>query len=242
MTIGESDSSAITGIQADLKTFSALGCFGSSVITSVNAQNTQDIVLRHPVPIAFIKSQIEAVLEDIHPITVKIGRLTDPDTVIAIAETLKKYPGLTIIVQPEAIDRFGKSTVSPAAVVAIRERLFPLAKLITITIDEALLFSAHECAEQQADLRTVAFAMLKITDCVLISNMVSQGHHLHSILATKDGYEKVFNQTNVITNNMNGVACTLASAIAAYAAKGLPITEAVPKAIEYVLAKAMPAS
>ena len=137
LTIAGSDSGGCAGIQADLKTFMALGCYGSSAITALTAQNTQGVRAIFPVSPAFVVEQIEAVLEDIGADVIKIGMLCNASIIEAVALCLKRYPEIPIVLDPVMISQSGHALLESDAVMALREYLFPRAYLLTPNLDEA---------------------------------------------------------------------------------------------------------
>ncbi|HAI75045.1 MAG TPA: bifunctional hydroxymethylpyrimidine kinase/phosphomethylpyrimidine kinase, partial [Microscillaceae bacterium] len=137
LTIAGSDSGGGAGIQADLKTFGALGCFGMSVITALTAQNTTEVRSIHPVPPSFIADQLEAVLSDIGVDAVKVGMLHSPEVIEVVAEKLKKYQVTQLVIDPVMVAKSGDKLLQEEAIDALKSKLIPLALLITPNLPEA---------------------------------------------------------------------------------------------------------
>ena len=153
LTIAGSDSGGGAGIQADLKTFSALGCFGTSVITALTAQNTVTVTGIHPIPPAFIAQQIDAVLTDIGTDAVKIGMLHSPEVITTVADTLHRHQAVNIVLDPVMVAKSGDKLLRDDAVQALKTTLIPLADIITPNLPEAgvLLGRAIMAENQMAD-------------------------------------------------------------------------------------------
>jgi hydroxymethylpyrimidine/phosphomethylpyrimidine kinase len=234
LTIAGSDSGGGAGIQADLKTFAALGCFGTSAITAVTAQNTLGITAIHPISPAMIQSQITAVMDDICPVAIKIGMLPDAETVSIVAETLGKYKEIPIILDPVIKATAGIALANAESIQAMRSQLFPLATLITPNLDEAALFGGCNIVNRD-DMQAVAQTLLSFgSRAVLVKGGHLKGEMLYNAYAHQDGEESIFSYSYIPSPNTHGTGCTLASAIAAYIARGESLVDAIDSAGNYV--------
>ncbi len=235
LTIAGSDSGGGAGIQADLKTFSALGCFGMSVITALTAQNTVAVTGIHPVPAAFIAAQIDAVLSDIGADAVKIGMLHSPEVIRTVAATLKRHNCSPIVLDPVMVAKSGDKLLRDDAVQALKEELLPLATVITPNLPEAsvLLARSVTCREQMKD----ACRDLAALGCstVFLKGGHLQGNEITDLLYDARTRETVeLKSRRVETPNSHGTGCTISSAIAAGLAKGFLLADAVQAAKVYL--------
>jgi len=234
LTIAGTDPSGGAGIQADLKTFASLGCYGMSVITALVAQNTTGVKAIHSVPPDFVKAQLLSVLEDIRPDAIKIGMVHSVALVNVIAEVLEQYPDIPVVFDPVMIATSGDRLIEEDTVNAIMEKLFPLSVLITPNMDEAALLAGIAVVNEQ-DMQE---AITKITGLGVSALLLKGGHlqsqQLTSILADPDGIIKTFTSEKIITKNVHGSGCTLSSAIASFIAREYALTDAVAQAQEYV--------
>lgn len=236
LTIAGSDSGGGAGIQADLKTFSALGCFGMSAITALTAQNTRVVTGILPVPPEFIGQQIDAVMEDIGVDAVKIGMLHSPEVIQMVADKLSQWDCPNVVVDPVMISKSGDKLLLDDAVAALKETLLPLATVITPNLPEAsvLLGRPIETAE---DMPGAAKDLAKLG----VSNVLVKGGHLtgsqsHDLLYESTSQEMIeLPGTRIDTPNSHGTGCTLSSAIAAGLARGLALEEAVKQAKTYII-------
>lgn len=234
LTIAGSDSGGGAGIQADLKTFSALGCFGTSAITAITAQNTLGIFAIHPIPPKIVQKQIIAVMEDIKPLTIKIGMLYSAEITIAVAETLKNYPNIPIIFDPVMSASSGDTLVLKDTVNAFKKYLFPLVTLLTPNLFEAAQLTQQSVTNLE-EVRNAAINLLNYRlKNVLIKGGHLQGDELINFYQNQSGVLQLFKSIKIKTNNLHGTGCTLSSAIAAYLAKGFNLLEAIAKAGEFV--------
>ena len=235
LTIAGSDSGGGAGIQADLKTFSALGVFGMSAVTALTAQNTRQVTGIFPVPPEFIGQQIDAVMEDIGCDAIKIGMLHSPEVIEVVAAKLEQWGCPNVVVDPVMISKSGDKLLRDDAVVALRERLLPLATLITPNLPEAsvLLKEAIETAEQMPGAAR-DLALLGPTG-VLVKGGHLTGQTSHDLLfESTHGTMETFPCDRVETPNSHGTGCTLSSAITAGLARGLGLTQAVAQAKAYI--------
>ena len=233
LSIAGSDSSGGAGIQADIKTIQAHHLFAQTAITALTAQNTTGVYGVLDVEPAFVAQQIDVVFEDIRPDAVKIGMVSSPTIVDAIAEALVRNGATNIVVDPVMVATSGSELSSNEAVVALREKLIPLATVITPNMPEAeVLFGAH--IENAADQERAAVEIARATD---VAVLVKGGHgenDANDVLARPDGTVTWFEGERVDTANTHGTGCTLSSAIACGLAVGKPLEEAVKSAKDYI--------
>lgn len=236
LTIAGSDSSGGAGIQADLKTFSALGVYGASVITALTAQNTQGVAEVLVVPADFVLAQMRAVAADLKVGAIKIGMLGEVAVIEAVAEGLKDFAGVPVVLDPVMVAASGDSLLDPDAVETLRSTLMPLATVITPNLAEAALLLQEPQARNEYEMAGQA---LKLRDgganAVLIKGGHAEGETALDLLF--DGEEPLsFEAPRAETKNTHGTGCTLSAAIAAELAKGATLAEAVEDAKEYVTA------
>jgi hydroxymethylpyrimidine/phosphomethylpyrimidine kinase len=235
LTIAGSDSGGGAGIQADLKTISALGCYGHSVITALTAQNTVGVWGIHPVPSDFVRQQLEAVLSDIGADCVKIGMLFSAGIVDAVAETLQKFQIRSVVLDPVMISTSGNYLLETDAIDRLKTKLFPLTTVLTPNLAEAeALVGRH--IRTIADMEAAARQLAQLgCQAVLV-----KGGHLEAEQSTDVLYESFSGQLShysaprIETNNTHGTGCTLSSAIAAYLAQGLELAPAIGEAKTYL--------
>lgn len=231
LTIAGSDCSGGAGIQADLKAFSAHGCYGASVITSVVAENTSRVISVFNVPVSEIELQIDAVFEDVEINAVKLGMLPTAEIIEAVAEKLRQYKPAHIVCDPVLVATSGDALSESGTAAAFRERLFPLADVITPNIPEAAAISGIEIRTPD-DMRTAAKALAEAGAKAVL---VKGGHLTENALdILYDGGFSEFTSRRVNSPNTHGTGCTLSSAIAANLALGHGLTEAVGLAKEYI--------
>lgn len=234
LTIAGTDPTGGAGIQADLKTFAALGCYGMSVVTALVAQNTCGVREIHSIPPDFVRAQLLAVLEDIRPDAIKIGMVHSVELVNVIADVLKEYQDIPMIFDPVMISTSGHRLIERDTIEAIKTKLFPLAALITPNMDEASLLAGIQ-VKTLADMQTAAVAIMDMKPgALLLKGGHLQSDIITSILVNQVGFIKTFESQKIITNNMHGSGCTLSSAIASFIARGYSLEDAVANAQEYV--------
>ena len=232
LTIAGSDSGGGAGIQADLKSFSAMGVYGASVITAVTAQNTSAVTAIHPIPDDVVAAQIDAVLSDIKVDTIKIGMLGTPSLIATVAKALDRFEG-PIVLDPVMIAKSGAVLLEDSAMDALKKHLFPHAALITPNLPEAakLLGRAEQSEDDLIDqvegLRALG------ARAVLI-----KGGHGSSDTCTdwliSDDAPQSFDSPRINTRNTHGTGCSYSSAIAAGLAKGMNVTDAVATAHQWL--------
>ncbi|RYJ42098.1 bifunctional hydroxymethylpyrimidine kinase/phosphomethylpyrimidine kinase [Flavobacterium beibuense] len=234
LTIAGTDPSGGAGIQADLKTFSALGCYGMSVITALVAQNTTGVRAIHNVPAEFVQQQLDAIMDDIRPDAIKIGMVHTPQLVEVIANTLKRYPDIPIVFDPVMVATSGDKLIEDATIEVIVSLLFPLVTLITPNTDEASLL-ANMTIETVAQMQQAGEVIAQMgCKALLMKGGHLKSEQLTSILINKSGIVSTYISDKVDTNNVHGSGCTLSSAIASYLARGEKLQDAVALAKEYI--------
>jgi hydroxymethylpyrimidine/phosphomethylpyrimidine kinase len=234
VTIAGSDSSGGAGIQADLKTFSALGVYGASVITALTAQNTLGVTGIHDVPPAFIAAQIDAVFSDLAVDAVKIGMLSRVSTIEAVAAGLDRHRARHVVLDPVMVATSGDRLLAAEAVEALRRLLIPRAELITPNLPEAAALLDTALATDEAGMRRQAEALLaRGAKAVLIKGGHSDRPESTDLLVDGSGVTRLA-APRIATENTHGTGCTLSSAVAAGLAKGLPLIEAAREAKDYV--------
>jgi hydroxymethylpyrimidine/phosphomethylpyrimidine kinase len=232
MTIAGSDSGGGAGIQADLKTFAALGVYGTSALTAITAQNTVGVTAVHEIPAEVIAAQIEAVIGDIGADAVKTGMLSSSAIVEVVAQELKRHGVERLVVDPVMIAKSGDPLLKQEAVEALRACLIPLATVVTPNIPEAEVLTGLTITSQE-DMRRAAQQILGMG----ARGVVVKGGHLEGPATDLfyDGSDfQEFTAPRINTVNTHGTGCTFASAIAAGLARGLPVVDAVGQAKEYV--------
>ncbi|WP_027855334.1 bifunctional hydroxymethylpyrimidine kinase/phosphomethylpyrimidine kinase [Marinobacterium litorale] len=237
LTIAGSDSGGGAGIQADLKTFSALSVFGASVITALTAQNTREVRAIHDVPPAFIADQLNAVLDDLTVNAVKIGMLSRPETIQTIATIVRERSLDNVVLDPVMVAKSGDKLLADEAIDALRSELLPLATLITPNLPEASVLLGVDEANDSDAMREHAAALLSFGPrAVLIKggHLSDSGSEESSDLLLNAHRERWLPAKRIQTRNTHGTGCTLSSAIAAGLAKGLDIDIAVEQAKAYI--------
>ena len=234
LTIAGSDPSGGAGIQADLKTFSALGVYGASVITALTAQNTTGVTGVHKVPADFIRMQFDAVASDLAINAVKTGMLGDVETVLMVAALLRKLKPAHLVADPVMVATSGDRLLDDNAIVAVREALIPLASIITPNLPEAAALLELPEAQSEAEMRDHARRLLGFgCGAVLLKGGHGQTAEAIDVLATAEG-ELTFSRPRLVTRNTHGTGCTMSAAIAAGLAQGCDLEESVQSAKEFV--------
>jgi hydroxymethylpyrimidine/phosphomethylpyrimidine kinase len=235
LTIAGSDSGGGAGIQADLKTIAANGCYGSSVITAVTAQNTLAVTAVHPVPLDCVQQQLDAVLSDIGTDAVKIGMLYSAELIERIAEQLRRFAVNNIVLDPVMVATSGDPLLRDDAVAALKKYLIPLADIITPNLPEAGVLLGREM-DVNEDLEQAAVRIATLgCDTVLIKGGHHQDRNSDDLLYLGDEKRSVvLRGRRVDTKNTHGTGCTLSSAIASFLARGRTMEEAVCLAKEYI--------
>ena len=231
LTIAGSDSGGGAGIQADLKTFSAIGCYGMSVITALTAQNTRGVIGIHAVPPAFAVQQIEAVFTDIGADAVKIGMLYSAALIEAVAEALKKHGAQKIVLDPVMVAQSGDKLLQDDAVDAIKAHLMPMADVVTPNIPEASVLTGQALKNwKDAERAAKTLAELGSRSILIKGGHGAENKSTDLLFLVRENRFIRLDAERIETRNNHGTGCTLSSAIAAYLAKGNDIEAAVQKA------------
>jgi hydroxymethylpyrimidine/phosphomethylpyrimidine kinase len=234
LTIAGSDSGAGAGIQADLKTFAALGVYGTSVITAVTAQNTLGVRAVFNLPPESVAAQIDAVFDDFNVAAVKIGMLGDLQIVEAVAEALLRHRPRFIVLDPVMIASSGESLIAPEALAAMKARLFPIVDCLTPNLAEASALLGKAVANDEAEMIAQGRAILALGP----RTALVKGGHLESIeavdLLVMEGRVRRYAGPRALTRNLHGTGCTLSAALAAQIVMGRELGEAVGAAKAFV--------
>lgn len=235
LSIAGSDSGGGAGIQADLKTFSALGCYGMTAIAAITVQNTLGVTGIHSIPVDILRGQIDAVVEDIGVDAVKIGMLATPEVVCAVADALRRHKLTPVVLDPVMVATSGDRLIAAETKDVLVRELFPLATVVTPNLDEASLLIGRTIDGIDA-LEDAARDLLALgAPAVLVKGGHLPGDWVVDLLARKDGLRRTLESPRIATHNGHGTGCTLSSAIAAYLAQGLPLEDAVADARSYIL-------
>jgi hydroxymethylpyrimidine/phosphomethylpyrimidine kinase len=236
LTIAGSDSSGGAGIQADLKTFAALGVYGASVITALTAQNTRGVSGIHPVPADFVAAQLEAVFSDLDIGAVKIGMVADVAIIDAITATLRRVRPKAVVLDPVMVATSGDRLLGVGAVDALKTKLIPLASIITPNLPEAAALLNEEIASSADAIEAQARRLLALgARAVLIKGGHGEGPESVDYLLTQNSVETL-SAPRIATQNTHGTGCSLSSAIAAGLAKGEDLAIAVRNAKAFISA------
>lgn len=233
LTIAGSDSSGGAGIQADLKTFSALNVYGASVVTAVTAQNTKGVTGVEDISAGMIRAQMDAVFADLQVNAVKIGMVSRTETIECIAAGLRGF-GKPVVMDPVMVATSGDRLLQEDAIEGLRTLLLPLALLATPNLPEAALLSGGQIAETRGQVIQQAETILKSgVGAVLIKGGHAGGSKSVDILLGPTGVEE-FSMPRIETTSDHGTGCTLASAITAHLALGYPLVDAIGLAKDYL--------
>jgi hydroxymethylpyrimidine/phosphomethylpyrimidine kinase len=226
LTIAGSDSGGGAGIQADLKTFMALGVHGTSAVTCLTAQNPQRVAAVHPVPVEFLRAQLECVLEGLEPSAVKTGMLFSRPLIDAVASFWKSLPGIPLVVDPVMISTSGAQLLDPKAMRSLCDNLLPLARVVTPNVDEAGILVGRKLRTLE-DLREASRQIYRQFGCAALL----KGGHLGSSLATDilfDGEKEVMLSAPFVRGvATHGTGCTYSAAITAGLALGCDLEKSV---------------
>lgn len=234
LSIAGSDSGGGAGIQADIKTISALGCFATTAITAVTVQNTQGVKGIHSVPVDIVIAQIEAVMQDIEPSAIKIGMLDRAELILAIADKLRAYPSLPIVLDPVMVATSGHRLTTDNTLAALKEELCPLSTILTPNLDEAAILYGKEIASLE-EMKIAARDLLKYgSQSVLLKGGHLKSDKLFNVLSMRSGEDYIYPSAYIATNNTHGTGCSLSSALASFLALGYSLQEAVTSANAYV--------
>lgn len=238
LSIAGSDSGGGAGIQADIKTCAALGCYGMTAITAITVQNTLGVTGIHSIPLETVRGQIDAVVEDIGVDAVKIGMLATPDVVSVVADAIRRYKIRNVVLDPVMVATSGDRLIAPETAQVLVKELFPLATVITPNLDEAAMLLGRGIDGIAALDQAVADLLALNAPAVLLKGGHLSGELVMDVLG-QQGQSPVqylrLQSQRIATHNGHGTGCTLSSAIASYLALGLPLTEAVAEARSYIL-------
>jgi hydroxymethylpyrimidine/phosphomethylpyrimidine kinase len=235
LTIAGSDSGGGAGIQADLKTIAANGCYGMSVITALTAQNTTGVSGIHAVPVDFVAAQMEAVLADIGVDAVKIGMLFSPELIRTVAENLQKFEVGTIILDPVMIAQSGDKLLQEEAIEALKQYLIPMAELITPNLPEASVLLGREIfTTATIETAVVELSAMGCTNVLIKGGHMETGDSDDYLYLGREKRTVILPGKRIETRNNHGTGCTLSSAIASFIAKGETVESAVRHAKEYI--------
>ena len=234
LSIAGSDSGGGAGIQADLKTLAALGCYGMTAITALTAQNTLGVRAIHPVPVEMLRDQIDAVVEDIGVDAVKIGMLHGAETVRVVASAIRRHALQRVVLDPVMTATSGAVLIDDAAITMLVDELFPLASLVTPNLDEAALLVGSPL-DGEAAMEAAARRLLRMgAQAVLLKGGHLAAETVSDLLLARDAAPYWMRAPRIHSNNTHGTGCTLSSAIAAHLALGMPLSQAFESAHRYV--------
>ncbi|MBO7312692.1 MAG: bifunctional hydroxymethylpyrimidine kinase/phosphomethylpyrimidine kinase [Alistipes sp.] len=236
LSIAGSDSSGGAGIQADLKTFSALGVYGATAITAITAQNTQGVHSQLAIDPQMVYDQIVAVIDDLHPSFIKIGMLSNADIVMVVAKALSRF-SIPVILDPVIVSSTGHRLLSIEAQEIIKSQLLPLSMLVTPNIPEMEALANHsvDTYEHKVEASKILFDFG--ATAILLKGGHEDGDTKSDILFTnsESGIEStIFTSESITTRNTHGTGCTLSSAITAFMARGYDIVEAISEAKRFI--------
>ena len=233
LTIAGSDSSAGAGVQADLKTFAALGVYGTCAVTAITAQSTRGVSGVQDVSPEMVAAQIDAVVEDIRPDAVKTGMLASGPIIEVVAAKVREHGLPNLVVDPVMAAKSGDRLLREEAVAALREALLPLCTVVTPNLPEAEVLTGREIVTDE-DVRRAAEEIVGLgAGAVVVKGGHRAGADAVDILYDGSTFQ-VYSAPRVDTTSTHGTGCTFASAIAAYLARGEPLAEAVGHAKEYL--------
>ncbi|RDI10949.1 bifunctional hydroxymethylpyrimidine kinase/phosphomethylpyrimidine kinase [Comamonas sp. AG1104] len=238
LSIAGSDSGGGAGIQADLKTCAALGCYGMTAITAITVQNTLGVTGIHGIPLDTVRGQIDAVVQDIGVDAVKIGMLATPDVVSVVADAIRRHRIRNVVLDPVMVATSGDRLIVPETAQALVQELFPLATVITPNLDEAALLLGRNIDGIGALDAAVADLLAMGAPAVLLKGGHLSGDLVMDVLGRQgqqaSDYLRLQSQ-RIVTHNGHGTGCTLSSAIASFLAQGLALEAAVTEARRYIL-------
>ncbi len=235
LTIAGSDSGGGAGIQADLKSFSALGVYGASVITALTAQNTLGVTAIHDVPVDFIRAQMDAVFSDLAVDVVKVGMLSQPEIIKTVARGLIDHKQSSIILDPVMVAESGDPLLAEEAVQSLVTELFPMATLITPNLHEAARLLDVEMARDAVAMEAQAQALIDLgANAVLLKGGHSSGRDAADYYISKSGDNRWYSAPFIKTSNTHGTGCSLSSAISAGLAKGLDLQTSIDHAKQWL--------
>lgn len=235
VSIAGSDCSGGAGIQADIKTISALGGYAATVITALTAQNTMGVSGIYPVPSAFVTQQIQAVMEDIYPSSMKIGMINHVEIVESIAQAINQYQPQHVVLDPVMVSTSGCKLISDEAITAITRQLIPITEIITPNLSETEILTGIHAHNQETMCQAAKILLSQGCKAALIKGGHLEGNRMCDLLLTQESETPyLFEAPKVESKNTHGTGCSLSSAIATFLALEYPLPIAVEKAKEYV--------
>lgn len=236
LTIAGSDSGGGAGIQADIKTISALGCYAATVITAVTVQNTLGVRTVHGIPAHIVEGQLTAVLDDITPQAIKIGMLFSEELVSVVSHVLAAHPDVPIVLDPVLLSTSGHRLMAAAGMEKMKAQLLPLISLLTPNLGEAAALTGLPVTNPE-EMEHAAYALLSCgSKAVLIKGGHLQSTTLTDLYLSADGTKSILETPAIVSPNLHGTGCTLSSAIAAFLARGQAMDEALRSAKTYLTA------
>ncbi|MDC5811074.1 bifunctional hydroxymethylpyrimidine kinase/phosphomethylpyrimidine kinase [Vibrio europaeus] len=235
LTIAGSDSGGGAGIQADIKAISATGSYACSVITAITSQNTQGVSAIHPIPLAHIESQLDAVFSDLNVVAVKVGMLADAEIIKVVAAKIRQYQPMHLVVDPVMVATSGDLLLEQSAISTLKQELLPLADLITPNLPEGAALIGGEVPQDEDQMG----AMIESLRALGAKAVLLKGGHLekdqnsNDLLIEQESSE-LLSAKRVATKNTHGTGCTLSSAIASYLAQGNRLHKAVYLGKQYI--------
>lgn len=231
LSIAGFDGSGGAGLQADLKTFSALGCYGMTVLTAVPIQNTCGVRSCYDIPLQCIEEQLHAIFDDIIPDSIKIGMLFSTPVIALVAQFLATHArGIPIILDPVMVAKSGHLLLQPDAIHTLKIQLIPLTTLITPNLPEA-----YALIDKIDDMHQLAEGLLALgSDAVLLKGGHAEGTQSNDLFLDKTGHYHLLESPRIQSNNTHGTGCTLSAAICAGIARGLSTLEACQTAKRYL--------
>ena len=235
LSIAGSDCSGGAGIQADIKTISALGAYAASAITAITVQNTCGVEAVFPIPASFVAEQINAVLSDIRPVAVKIGMVTDTDIIRSIADCLRENKPKFVVFDPVMVSSSGRRLMEDCAIETMTNELIPQATLITPNLSEAEVLTGHQVSNIE-EMKIAAKEILRFgSQAVLVKGGHLEGGRMTDVLQLAEQDEPIlFSAPHIVSNNTHGTGCTLSSAIATFLALGESMENAIQHAKNYL--------
>jgi hydroxymethylpyrimidine/phosphomethylpyrimidine kinase len=234
LTIAGSDSSGGAGVQADLKTFSALGVYGASVITALTAQNTVGVRAIHDPPIEFVGAELDAVFEDLSVDAVKIGMLSRSGVIECVGERLARFEAKNVVLDPVMVAKSGAKLLEPSAIAALKRVLFPLASVVTPNLPEAAELLGVPEIEVHAEPERACRELVRLgARAVVLKGGHAGGRFSEDVFHDGEHWLRL-PAPRIATENTHGTGCSFSSAIAAHLARGAPLERAVALAKEWL--------
>ena len=234
LTIAGFDGIGGAGIQGDIKTISALGCYATSVLTALPVQNTRGVRSVYPIPADVVGAQLQVILDDVFPDAIKIGMVHTAEVVEVIVNTLQQYREVPVVFDPVMVSTSGQRLLEDSTVETVVKKLFPLAGVVTPNLDEAAVLTGMPIHTVD-DMRVAGKKIMAMGPrSVLLKGGHLDATQLTSLYFTKDGEIQEFSFEKIDTPNTRGTGCALSSAMASYIARGSSLPDAVAQAQEYV--------